>query len=96
VAVDVGEPQLRARVQAFLAGDDPHPLRPSGQVQQAGQLGHSRAGAARLATTFPGSCSREQIWRGARQARSRRALSTADQETLCAFCRFPLNPRLGG
>jgi hypothetical protein len=29
VAVDVGEPQLRARVRTFLADDDPHPGRPA-------------------------------------------------------------------
>src|SRR6185437_17117262 len=39
VAVDVGEPQLRARVRAFLADDDPHPFRPAGQVEHAGDLG---------------------------------------------------------
>jgi hypothetical protein len=43
VAVDVGEPQLRAGVRAFLAGDQPHPLRPGGQVQHAGDLGDLRA-----------------------------------------------------
>jgi len=31
--------QLRAGVGAFLADDDPHALRPVGQVEQAGQLG---------------------------------------------------------
>lgn len=39
VAVDVGEPQLRARVRAFLADDDPHALRPAGQAEHAGDLG---------------------------------------------------------
>ena len=41
---DVGEPQLRAGVGAFLADDDPHPGRPGGQVQQAGELGDPGAG----------------------------------------------------
>jgi hypothetical protein len=31
VAVDVGEPDLRAWVRPFLPGDDPHPRRPVGQ-----------------------------------------------------------------
>ena len=39
---DVGEPQLRAGMRAFLADDDPHSPRPRGQVQQAGQLGDPR------------------------------------------------------
>ena len=39
VPADVGEPQLRAGVGAFLADDHPHPGRPGGQVQQAGELG---------------------------------------------------------
>ena len=43
VPVDVGEPQLRAGVGAFLADDHPHPFRPAAQVQQAGQLGDPRA-----------------------------------------------------
>ncbi len=40
---EVGEPQLRARVRAFLPHDDAHPLRPRGQVEQAGELGDPRA-----------------------------------------------------
>ncbi len=44
VAVDVGEPQLRAGVGAFLADDHPHPLRPAGQVQHAGDLCDPGAG----------------------------------------------------
>ena len=43
VAVDVGEPQLRARVRAFPADDDPHPGRPAVQVQQAGDVRHPGA-----------------------------------------------------
>ena len=43
VPADVGEPQLGAGVRAFLADDHPHPLRPGGQVQQAGDLGDPRA-----------------------------------------------------
>jgi len=39
VAINAGEPQLRARVGAFLADDHPHPFRPAAQVQQAGELG---------------------------------------------------------
>ena len=39
VAVDVGEPQLRAGVGSFGADDDPHPGRPVRQVEQAGQFG---------------------------------------------------------
>jgi len=38
VPVEVGEPQLRARVQALPADVDPHPGRPGGQVQQAGDV----------------------------------------------------------
>ena len=41
--VGVGDPQLRAGVRALLADDDPHPGRPAGQVEQAGQLGDHRA-----------------------------------------------------
>lgn len=44
VAVDVGEPQLRARTRGLLAGDDPHPCWPAGKVQYAGDLGHPDAG----------------------------------------------------
>jgi hypothetical protein len=45
VAVDVGEPQLRGGVRAFLADDDPHALRPGRQVQHADDLSDPRAGA---------------------------------------------------
>ena len=38
VAVDVGEPQLRARVRALLADDEAHPGWPAVQVQQAGDV----------------------------------------------------------
>jgi hypothetical protein len=38
----VGNRQLRARVGAFLAHDDPHPGRPGGRVEQVGDLGHER------------------------------------------------------
>ena len=37
--VHIVETQLRARVWAFLADDDPHPYRPGAQLEQAGQLG---------------------------------------------------------
>ena len=43
VPVDVGDPQMRARVRAFPAGDDPHALRPGRQVQHPGQLRDLRA-----------------------------------------------------
>ena len=43
MAVDVGEPQLRAGVRPLLAGDDPHPGRPAGQVEQAGDVRDPRA-----------------------------------------------------
>ena len=39
VAVVVGDPQLRSGMRAFDAGDDPHPRRPGGEVEQAGELG---------------------------------------------------------
>ena len=39
VPADVGEPQLRARMRAFLADDDPQSFRPAGQVEQSGELG---------------------------------------------------------
>jgi len=42
VPVDVGEPQLRPGVRAFLADDDPHPGRPATHVQQAGDVRHPR------------------------------------------------------
>ena len=42
VAVDVGDPQLSAGMGPFLADDDPHPGRPAGQVEQAGELGDER------------------------------------------------------
>ena len=54
VAVDVGEPQLRAGVRAFLADDDPHALRPGGQVQHAGELGDPRAVADLPVTVIGG------------------------------------------
>jgi len=39
VLAEMGEvPAGPARVRAFLADDDPHPLRPAGQVQHAGEL----------------------------------------------------------
>jgi hypothetical protein len=38
VPVDVGEPQLRARVRALLADDDPHPRGPAIQVRQPGDV----------------------------------------------------------
>jgi hypothetical protein len=38
VPVEVGEPQLRARVRAFFPDDDPHPGRPGRQVQQPGDV----------------------------------------------------------
>jgi hypothetical protein len=38
VPVEVGEPQLRARVRALLADDDPHPAGPAAGVQQAGDV----------------------------------------------------------
>ncbi len=43
--VDVGDPQLRARVRAFLAHDQPHPGRPRGEIEQGGDLGDPRTGA---------------------------------------------------
>jgi hypothetical protein len=43
VAVDVGEPQLRAGVRALLADDDPHSRRPGGQVEQPGDVRDPRA-----------------------------------------------------
>jgi hypothetical protein len=43
VAVDVGEPQLRAGVRALLAPDDPHFRRSGGQVEQAGDVRDPRA-----------------------------------------------------
>jgi hypothetical protein len=43
VAVDVGEPQLRAGVRALLAHDDAHPGRPAGKVEQAGDVRDPRA-----------------------------------------------------
>ena len=43
VPVNVGEPQLRARVRPFLADDDPHPGRPGGKVHQAGDVRDPRA-----------------------------------------------------
>ena len=43
VAVRVGEPQLRAGVWSFGADDDPHPVGPTGQVEQPGQFGDPRA-----------------------------------------------------
>ena len=39
----------------FLAGDDPHPGRPPGQVQQTGQLGDPRPGTD-LALGVVGRC----------------------------------------
>jgi hypothetical protein len=39
VAVDAGDPQLGAGVRAFLAGGDPHALRPGRQFEHAGELG---------------------------------------------------------
>jgi hypothetical protein len=33
VPVDIGEPELRTRMRAFFADDDPHALRPGRQVQ---------------------------------------------------------------
>ena len=39
VTVDVIETALRARVRAFPPDDDPHPVGPSGQIEQPGQLG---------------------------------------------------------
>ena len=56
VPADVGEPQLRAGVGAFLADDHPHPGRPGRQVQQAGELGDPGAGpdlAAGVIGRFP-------------------------------------------
>lgn len=41
-AVGVGEAQLRPRLPAFVAQDQPGPGRPSGQVDRAGGLGHPR------------------------------------------------------
>ena len=38
VAVDVGEPQLRSRMGAFLPDGHPHPGRPAAGVQQAGDV----------------------------------------------------------
>jgi hypothetical protein len=35
VPVDVGEPQLSAWMGAFAADDDPHTLRPGGQIEQS-------------------------------------------------------------
>ena len=40
--VDVDEGQLRTRVGVFLPQDQPRPLRPAGQVDQAGRLRHPR------------------------------------------------------
>jgi hypothetical protein len=38
-----GERELRTGVGSFLAADHPHPLRPAGQVEQAGELGYPGA-----------------------------------------------------
>jgi hypothetical protein len=43
VPVNVGEPQLRAGVRAFLPHDDPHPFWPAGQGEQPAELGDPRA-----------------------------------------------------
>lgn len=56
VPADVGAPQLCAGVRAFLAGDHPHPGRPAGEVQQAGELRHPGTRphlAARVTGRFP-------------------------------------------
>ena len=71
VPVDVGEPQLRAGVRAFLADDHPHPGRPAGQVEQAGELGDPGA-VADLAVGVVGRCPR--LGRG--PAGSRPAMSS--------------------
>jgi len=39
VAVDIVETQLSAGVGPFPADDHPHPVRPAGKVQQAGEVG---------------------------------------------------------
>ncbi len=57
MAVDVGEPQLRSGMGAFLAHDDPHALRPGGQVQHAGDLGDPGA-VADLAVAVIRRCPR--------------------------------------
>jgi len=48
VPVDVGEGELRARMGAFLAQDQPRPFRPRRQVDHAGGLGDSGAVAQPL------------------------------------------------
>jgi hypothetical protein len=45
VSVGVGQPQLGARVRAFVAYDHCHPARPPAQVQQAGDLEYPGAQA---------------------------------------------------
>jgi hypothetical protein len=51
--VTFDRPQLRAGVRHFAAGDDAGARRPSGQVQQPGQLGHVGA-LARFAVAVVG------------------------------------------
>jgi len=43
VPLEVGEPELRTGVRPFGPDDDPHPVWPTGQVQQSGQFGDPRA-----------------------------------------------------
>lgn len=55
VAVDVLEPQLRARVRTFLAHDDAHPVGPRAQIEQPGELGDPRPVADLVVRVVGGS-----------------------------------------
>ena len=42
IPINIVEPQLRTRMRTLAANDDPHPGRPTGQVEQPSEVGDTR------------------------------------------------------